>query len=389
MQIANADVAPAGLNEKVRMPKTDVHDFSIEGGAETTIPFQLVDNHIYLDVMLDGKGPFHFILDTGGANVVDSAVAREIGSAEKGSAQGSGVGAATEAFAFAKVSSLRVGNAVLRDQIFATLPVRAGFGVGSSAPVDGIIGAEVFARFVTVIDYAAKTVTLKLPGAATNGTAVPFVFDGTQPQIPCQIDNVAAQCTIDTGSRTSLELYSPFLAENPAVVPAQLTEPGLDGFGVGGGAAGRLGRLSSLGIGAFRLENLVAGFSSSTAGAFATPGIAANIGGGVFSRFTVTFDYPHQTMSLLPNASFGSVDHNERAGMFVIDQGKVVVAGVRPGTPAAQAGIVKGDVIESIDGVPASQLNLGGVRAAFNRPAGTQLKLEVSTRALRRTAPFP
>ena len=101
---------------------------------------------------------------------------------------------------------------------------------------------------------------------------------------------------------------------------------------------GRLGRLAALEIGGFRLDNLIAGFSDAKSGAFAVPGIGANIGGGVFKRFTVTFDYPHQTMSLEPNALLTDADQYERSGMFVINQGKLIVADVRPGTPAAKAG---------------------------------------------------
>jgi len=45
--------------------------------------------------------------------------------------------------------------------------------------------------------------------------------------------------------------------------------------------------------------------------------------------------------------------------MFVVNTGGLVVAGVRPGTPAAAAGILKGDTIVSLDGTPAAQITLG------------------------------
>jgi hypothetical protein len=279
LTVTHVDVAPADIAAKISEPNSDVHDFSIAGGNQTSIPFTLADNHVYLDVMLNGKGPYHFIFDTGGQNVVDPAIVREIGAAAAGSAQGGGVGAKTEELAFAHVASLRVGNAELHDQLFAVLPVRAGFGMASSVPVDGLIGAEVLARFVTVFDYAQNRVILELPGATPAGSSIPFVFAGTQPQIPCAIDLIATQCTIDSGSRASLDLLAPFIAQNGSVVPAKATALGVNGFGVGGGDVGRLGRLPSLQIGQFDLKNLIAGFSSATAGAFANPGIAANIGG--------------------------------------------------------------------------------------------------------------
>ena len=65
--------------------------------------------------------------------------------------------------------------------------------------------------------------------------------------------------------------------------------------------------------------------------------------------------------------------------MFLIDRGgAVVVAGVRPGTPAAEAGIVKDDTIASVDGRPASALGLDGVRRALAAPASTGVRLDVT-----------
>ena len=99
----------------------------------TVIPVTLHENHVYIDVTLNGKGPYHFIFDTGGANIVDPAVAKEIGALGSGSAQGSGVGSQTEGISFGKVAKLQVGDAVLTDQLFAIAPTRMGFGVSPAA----------------------------------------------------------------------------------------------------------------------------------------------------------------------------------------------------------------------------------------------------------------
>jgi S1-C subfamily serine protease len=85
-------------------------------------------------------------------------------------------------------------------------------------------------------------------------------------------------------------------------------------------------------------------------------------------------------MTLVPNADLDISDVNERSGMFVVHSGAFVVAGVRPGTPAADAGIVKGDTIVSIDGVPADRLTLGTMREAFRRPAATTIEVGVQSK---------
>ena len=104
LEIAGGALDPNGAAAHLQRPQTRPNDFSIEGGkASTTIPITLVENHVNLDVMLNGKGPYHFIFDTGGSNVVDPAVAKEIGAVGSGSAQGNGVGSQTESLSFARV----------------------------------------------------------------------------------------------------------------------------------------------------------------------------------------------------------------------------------------------------------------------------------------------
>ncbi|MFY9665835.1 MAG: aspartyl protease family protein [Candidatus Cybelea sp.] len=372
-----------GAQAALARPQTKPTDFSIrDGKTSTTIPIAIGENHVYLDVTLNGKGPYRFIFDTGGANVIDPAVAKEIGAFGSGSAQGSGVGSQTESLSFARVSTLQVGDAVLTDQLFAVAPTRQGFGVSAGHPVDGLIGWEVLARYVTTFDYAGRRVVLSMPGAAqppVNGHVVPFVLYGTQPQIACTIDGIPAECTIDTGARDTITFMSPFLAANPQVVPPTLTAVGINGFGFGGPAMGKLGRVQTVGIGDLQLTNLVADYTTQTAGALAAPFVGANIGGNLLRRFTVTFDYWNGTMTLVPNGAFSQADSYERSGLFLIKRaGSIVVIDSRPGTPAANAGIVKGDVLDSINGTAAGTMLLGDVRDLLAQPAGTVVTLTVT-----------
>ncbi|MGC1381509.1 MAG: aspartyl protease family protein, partial [Candidatus Baltobacteraceae bacterium] len=373
---------PPGAEAALARPQTHPSDFSILGGkTSTTIPITLGENHVYLDVMLNGKGPYHFIFDTGGSNLVDPAVAKEIGALGVGSLQGSGVGSQTEGFSFATVQKLQVGDAVLTNQFFGVAPTRMGFGVSAGRQVDGLIGWEVLARFITTFDYAGGNVVLSIPGTTqppANGHTVPFVFYSTQPQIACTIDGIPSECTIDTGARDTMSFMTPYIAAHPDVVPSKLTAVGITGFGVGGPALGKLGRVREVGIDDLKLNNLVADYSTQTAGALNAPFIAANLGGNLLRRFTVTFDYSNATMTLVPNAAFNEPDVYERSGLFLIKHsGNIVVADARPGTPAAEAGIAKGDAIVTINGAPTSTMLLSQIRALFAQPAGTVLLLEI------------
>ncbi|HEX3551401.1 MAG TPA: aspartyl protease family protein [Candidatus Elarobacter sp.] len=366
----------------LRRPQTHVTDVSLPGGS-TTIPFELVDNHVVLDVTVDGKGPFRFGFDTGGANLLDADVAKQLGLRAAGNASGGGVGSATESVQFAKVDSLGLGGATVRDQVFVIAPVHAGFGMSSGKPIDGLIGFEMLARFLTTFDYANSRIVFRTPDAGpvpaqADARVVPFVFEGQHPMIPCTIAGIGTQCVVDTGSRIALSVLSPFLAAHPSIVPPNATAVGANGFGLGGAAMGRLARLS-LTVGGFTVPDVIADLSTQTKGAFADPFYGGNAGAGVWKRFTVSFDYPHRTVTLAPNALFADRETYDRSGTFLITQGgKIIIADVRPGTPAAAAGLARGETIATIGGKDAGALGLAAVRDAFRGAPGTALALGVA-----------
>ena len=70
-----ANINAPGVVSRVRMPRPNVHDFSISGGTSTSVPIEIVNNHIFLHLFPDGKGPYTFVFDTGGTYIVTPEVA--------------------------------------------------------------------------------------------------------------------------------------------------------------------------------------------------------------------------------------------------------------------------------------------------------------------------
>ena len=197
------------------------------------------------------------------------------------------------------------------------------------------------------------------------------------PQFACSIDGVPTTCTLDTGARNALSFYTPFVEAHPSVVPAKLTATGVNGFGVGGGNVGRLGRVQTLSFGGLTLSNLVGDYTTEGGGALrASRSSGANIGGEVLKRFIMTLDYRKLTMTLTPNSAFDLPDHWDRSGVFLINTGAVTIMDVRPATPAARAGLVKGDAIVSVNGssrsVAARSPRPLQVQAGHRRTSGGQ-----------------
>lgn len=373
----NADVA-----ERMRVPGQNVHDFSI-AGETATLPAMVVNNHVYLTgVMLDGRGPYTFVLDSGGDYIITPQVLAALHGTSAGGLQLQGVGSATEGASFARVGSIAVGNATVRNQYALVLPIATGFGVAEGMRIDGMLGYQFLARFLTTIDYANAKLTLAMPStlaaAAPGAASMQFFFDGTIPRINVNVGDVTVSAEVDTGNRAGLELTAPFLAAHPGIAALAKSAPAVTGFGVGGPSYARLGRIPTLQIGPYQLSNAIALFATSEKGALSDPFNPANLGAAILRRFTITFDYAHQQLLLTKNPLFDAPFSYDRSGVFLIDQnGAYTVLDVLAGTPAASAGIAKGEIIVTINGAPASAESLAALRGLLSSPSGTVVHLGV------------
>jgi len=364
------------------MPAAAPKDFAIAGGlASTTVPFTLVNGHIYLQVKLDGQGPFLVLCDTGGANIVTPDVAKSLGLASAGAIQGRGVGEKSEDVGLTKVRKLEVGDASLADQVFAVYPL-GGLAEAEGVAAQGLIGYEVFKRFVVEIDYERGRLTLVLPDTFTykgSGTAVSFKFNDRIPQVEGEIDGVPGKFDIDTGSRASLTILAPFAVKHNLKERYGAKVEAVTGWGVGGSTRGLITRAGILKLGGVEVRGPVTELSLQTKGAFVDPYVAGNVGAGVLQRFNLIFDYGRGRIIFEPNANNARPDFYDRSGMWLnLSKGVFQIIDVVAGGPAAEEGLKKGDEILSMDGKTPGQITLAEARSKLRtEPAGTRVRLRV------------
>jgi membrane-associated protease RseP (regulator of RpoE activity) len=146
---------------------------------------------------------------------------------------------------------------------------------------------------------------------------------------------------------------------------------------------GQVGRIAGLELGGFRLPGVVATFPDS---AFENPrGLDSrdgNLGSGFLGRFNITFDFPGSRMFLAKNRRFADPFEWDMSGVrFDLDEAGVLAATeVQVGSPAATGGIVPGDVLLAVDGVPADPRGLQRERARF-REQGRVVTLRLRSKA--------
>jgi hypothetical protein len=337
----------------------------IDGGAsQTVLPFRLIDNHIYADVLLNGKGPFRFLFDTGADDTLAPATATTLGIRVEGDFSEHGAGEDAVEAGLGKVSDVTLAGAHIKDQTFEIFP--------SSDEVegfsqDGIIGFDTFHRFVSRIDYGRRTVTLIDPkrfDPKDAGVAIPFVFEGNAVVVAGAYEGAPGRFIVDTGSRGELTLNKPFAdrtglrARHPNGVEAVV------GWGIGGPGRAYVIRGGPFRLGSVEFTGVVTMLTTQDKGVFAGSDFEGVVGGGLLKRFAVTFDYGHRILYLKtaaqPVADAGSFD---RAGMWFNASGTSFrIIDVTHGGPAEAAGLEPGDLITAVDGRPVATLAIYDLR---------------------------
>ncbi|HEV2651378.1 MAG TPA: PDZ domain-containing protein [Rhizomicrobium sp.] len=362
-------------------PASAAPDFAIAGGLHSvTIPFDFTGNHIHAKVMMNGKGPFNFVFDTGGVNLITPDLANQLGLTVEGASEVRGVGEQTAQSGMAHVDAVDVGGAKLDNQLFIVYALDSLY-PSSGIHMPGMIGYETFRRFVTTVDYGAKTITLTDPkyfDPKDAGTPIRIAFNQNAVTVPGSYAGIPGKFQIDTGSGGGLALDAPFVLDNHLDAKLHSVEA-VSGWGTGGPSRAQVARGDALVIGKdIVIPHPVVDFATDKAGAFADPTLAGNIGGGILKRFIVTFDYGRSVMYLKPVTSpVADLDTYDRAGVwFNLAQNGFTVIDVTKGGPAATAGLMPGDIITAVDGKPNPALPDMRYRLR-NDPPGTVVSLTV------------
>jgi len=112
---------------------------------------------VAVPVMINERGPFLFLLDTGASSsVLSTRVADRLGIAKSGAGTLSTIAGPVSA-TFRRIASLQVGEGLLKDIEIAV----ANLGLMQRLTVDGILGADYLRRFKVSIDYEKQVMQIE------------------------------------------------------------------------------------------------------------------------------------------------------------------------------------------------------------------------------------
>lgn len=319
------------------------------------------EGHIFLKAQLNYSRPLWFELDTGANNALNSSAAKSLGLKLDGESTIE-IGGRPQVCEHAHNLTLALGEGRFPGQEFTVCDLSF-MEADEGREVDGLIGVDFLRRVVATIDAHWRVLTIFDPGAfqfQAVGQAIPLEQDRRGFfHVEVGVSDAKYSPEVDTGS---------FFLVLPNTATAFAQGPRL----------GPAGRLPQVALGSFRLRNPLVYFSQGPWG----NGLLGSglLGTQTLRHFTVTFDFPHARIFLEPSAYFAEADDEHMSGMFLVPQGPdhkvLVVTGLIPGSPAADAGLQIGDSVTSIDGRPASEYTAGALWTMFMH-AGRRYTLSV------------
>ncbi|HKX26477.1 MAG TPA: aspartyl protease family protein [Blastocatellia bacterium] len=150
---------------------TKIH--RVSGKDVSTTTFNLVNHRPFVKVMINGKGPLQFVIDTGASlSVISDKAAEQLGIkpvASGGNARAIG-GSGTFPIIYGLLESITIGDARIEAVPVYIRTVHTTQDTPEEERADGYIGLSVLSNFVVSLDYQNRTLTLDRtppPPAAT------------------------------------------------------------------------------------------------------------------------------------------------------------------------------------------------------------------------------
>ncbi|SMC86168.1 retropepsin-like aspartic protease [Moheibacter sediminis] len=345
-------------------------EFSIEGNKNKfSLPFQHVGNLVIIPLSINGSVPLNFIIDTGSPHtIITNLEAINYFKLNKGKPiQIAGLGndsKTLEAY-LSMNNTLKIGLAnSYTTEIVLLFEKEFNLSSRFGVPIYGIIGYDLLNEFVTEINYSNKKITFykhdyfykKKADKIKKFDEVNLEIKKKKPYVTTHSAingvEISLKLLIDSGSWDAVWLFED--GSQMVNIPSKYIVDYL-GFGLNGEIHGKKSRINYVQLGSVKLEEPTTSFPDT----LSTRKISrlernGTIGGEILKRFTTIYDYKNQKLFVKKNKKFNDKFNYNMAGMELYqpypELPYLEVMYIRENSPAALAGIKKGDAIQFING---------------------------------------
>ena len=376
---------------------------------KVVIPFKFINNLLFIPIKVNGV-ELNFLLDSGVEETILFSMEdkKEVNffNIEKISLRGLGSEASIEGLKSTnntlEIKDLKSKNHLLYIVLDQSFNLSSHVGI----PVNGIIGYNFFKTNLIEINYEKKRIVVYKDNEKNRkkiekkSSAIDISIEKYKPYINGSIvidsNEIPVKLLIDVGNSDAIWLFENH--SKSIEIPVKNFEDYL-GKGFSGDVEGRRAQISKFKISKFEFNNIIVAFPDSTSIRNVKMVInrAGSVGSEILKRFTVVFDYPNKKIFLKANGDFHSSFSYNKSGVEIQHNGlqwvqetvrletvpvsvdKVSteennsannfkykfalkpiyeIANVRKNSPAALSGLQKGDIVVSINSMPAYRYSL-------------------------------
>jgi hypothetical protein len=382
--IINADVAGQRLDLKV-----------LGRYKRIELPFDIENDFLVINILLDNVLPVRFIIDTGAENTVllekSMTDMLKVDYRRTFEVRGADLDNSLTAY-LATGIDLRIADRLLaRNRSMLVLEENYfDFERLTGTSIQGILGADFLMRFTVEFDFRKQLMILHEPDdwqPSGKHVEIPSDFIRNRAYLNIPLSVTGSKTTdrrllLDSGAGLTLLMHT--FGDSTDFDLPQLTVPTYIASGLGGSLEGNVGRAREIELGGKRLENVVTYFQPlDTVGLKFLNDRQGIIGNRLMRRFNVVINYTQNQVWLRPvGKRWKSKFQYDRSGLTVLAGGTnlrtYTIASVVPGSPADLAGLQVKDRIVAINGKSVGFMTLSGIIRRLMGKAGRKVKIRYS-----------
>ncbi len=355
-----------------------------------SMPIKVRNNLAVVQLHINDRGPFYFILDTGVRTTILTepmlAHLLDLNLQESIYVYGLGGDGIVEALV-ARGVDIRMHGLRGRNMNMIVIPEDIlVFSEIFGFPVYGVIGYDLFKNFAIEISYTNERMRVFRDTNYRIGRRsqeIPFRLVNNKPYVSATIvgengDSLTTNLLLDLGASHPIYLNRSHI---------QLSDHTINSFigkGISGNLMGNIGRADKILIGDVAVDNPLVFYPEREFLVFNEVEInwQGLIGGAIIKRFNIIIDYPSEKIVLRPGRNFSEPFNTSLSGLEVIASGpqlnRYKIHYVRPGSAAYEAGIQPGDYIVQLNHLSRSELNLDEILDAINLREGHQISMLIN-----------